>query len=100
MVDLLKTLLIGLASIGLVLVLLKWIEGRILARTDSSRSFEPFSMEEYRRSSGEGMDPLAAGASPEADTAVKPEKVDETSVRGDNADATCPCCGQPVRAGE
>ena len=100
MVELLKALLIGLAVLGLLVGLLKWIEKRILARTDSARSFDAFSVQEYRRSAGEGMDVGASAVSPEAGTSMVSEKANDSRTDRDRAEATCPCCGQRVKSDE
>ena len=100
MIELLKILLIGLAVIGLLLALLKWIEKRILARTDSARSFEAFPVAEHRRSTGEGMDVVPSDASPEADISMREANAGEAGTNGDRNEATFPCCGQAVRPGE
>ena len=100
MVDLFKTLLIGGALIGCLLVLLKWIERRILARTDSARSFEPFTMEEHLRSPGESGGVAPSDGSAQSAASPAAGSVHQSEEAGARAEATCPCCGQPVKAGE
>jgi len=99
MLGVFKFLLVVLVFGGLLLLLLKWIERRILARTQSERPFEPFSLEASPRSSGEGAgavdpaDPVRQAAARSAQT----EEAERSAVDGN--EAICPCCGQPVKSG-
>jgi len=100
MFDLLKFLIIVPALFGLLVLLLKWMERRILAKTDSTRSFEPFSMAEHLRASGEETGAEGTSGAPVTAVTVSPEPVGEAAVASERTEATCPCCGQPVKRDE